>query len=47
MNYSNDMIIDVALNVAGFVVSGLLMMVFYSMFNKRNQSKVAAGESVY
>jgi hypothetical protein len=42
MNYSNDLMIDTALNIAGFLVSGLLLMVFYSMFNKRNSKDIAA-----
>jgi len=38
MEISNEMLIDVALNVVGFVLAGLLTAVIYSMFGRKDKS---------
>ncbi len=37
MGISNDLMIDVALNVVGFILAGLFTAVIYSMITKRKQ----------
>lgn len=42
MTVSNDLIIEVALNVVGFLASGGLMIVAFSMFFRKNNTAVSA-----
>lgn len=45
MEISNEMMIDVALNAAGFILAGVLTIVVYSMFGRKKKS--AASTDLY
>ncbi len=46
MNLPQDVIIDVGLNVAGYVLSGLIAIVIYTMFSRKHKGTPAiAGQA--
>ena len=45
MEISNEMMIDVALNAAGFILAGVLTVLVYSMFGRKKKS--AASTDIY
>jgi len=46
MELSNDMILDIALNAAGYIAAGFLAIVIYSMFGARRRKRQALAPAV-
>jgi len=46
IGFSNDQLIDIGLNAAGFIIAGLMMLMFRSLFARRPQAtKPSAAEN--